>query len=162
MLETFLGDRLDRLVNMITYSIQFELHFMLPICIVSLKPGKSFSCWRTFETPVNMFALTYHYSDYEFLFKNNSNSLDFLSNHAADSEVMIKVALHSWDILRTMKNNGCTMAVKSVELANEIRLRIGAEGFQLVKAHYVGYLNFLETFPHLFKVRIIYFIIISY
>lgn len=76
-----------------------------------------------------------------------------LSREAADSELLMKIIVHSWDILVQYSQRDSIDCMKSVELANEVRQRVGSEGFQMVKRYYPGFLHLLEDFLHIFEVR---------
>ena len=80
-----------------------------------------------------------------------------LSISISKAELMLKVGLHTWDVMRArdiearQEGTPCCW-YKSVTIANEVRKRVGAEGFKLVKATYGAFLAFLGHFPNIFEV----------
>ena len=78
-----------------------------------------------------------------------------MSEAAIEAECLLKMLLHTWSILKEKQVYAPGRSILSVEISNEVRQRVGQEGFQLVKKHYLAYLHFLENFPEIFKVRLL-------
>lgn len=91
-----------------------------------------------------MFHLTYHYAS-----SDEDVSLRYMSKESEDAELLLQVVLYSWNVLCSKD----TDLIKSVELANEVRHRVGSEGFQLIKQYFAGFLSLLEAFPKVFQVH---------
>ena len=79
-----------------------------------------------------------------------------LSNSTTKAELLLKVALHTWDILKIRDMEGTVHRpwYKSVTISNDVRRRVGREGFRLVKSAYGAFLSFLGRYPNVFEVSL--------
>ena len=75
-----------------------------------------------------------------------------LSNSISKAEMILKVALHSWDILRIREFIAPGSWHKSVDIANAVMKRMGNKGVQMNKS--VGYLPLLERYREVFQVNV--------
>lgn len=151
--------RLQALSEMIQrYPERLQLYYQPPVAVVRITHERLEKLQKRTrvpnDTPYHIHSLTASAFDKTYHYTNSQRSFrSVLSKDAADAELLIKIVVHSWDILVHWKLHEAREQMKSVELANEVRQRVGSEGFQVIKRYFPGFLHLLERYEHLFQVE---------